>query len=253
MKIPTVQVYIASSERSGTLHTKLSGVVFDDTDETQQVAVGFGSPEASFGDTVDAAEVTAVGKQWWGALPTLGSVHALSWTHTGTSEYDPPSAYKGYDVAAASISEGSSPPAVLLDLSKTATVASARITGTSTGQATGDRMNMAYVQFADNAIIQLLEDTTTVTNFSYLAPQLSGGTISIAARKGDIYGSYVIAHKDKLTRGPRASCSPCPKLQRSTPRSPTRRSTCQLRRSSGRTRVTASLCCASPWTTRITT
>ena len=62
-------------------------------------------------------------------------------------------------------------------------------------------MNMAYVQFADNAVIKLLEDTTTVTNFSYLAPQLSGGTISIAARKGDIYGSYVIAHKDKLTPG----------------------------------------------------
>ena len=198
---PTVQVYFASSERSGTLHAKLSGVVFDGTDDTQQVAVGFGSPEASFGDTVDALEVTAVGQQWWGALPTIGSIHALSWTHTGTSDYDPPSAFKGYDVAPASISEANTTPAVLLDLSKTATIGSARITGTSSGQATGDRMNMAYVQFADNAVIKLLEDTTTVTNFSYLAPQLSGGTISIAARKGDIYGSYVVAHKDKLTPG----------------------------------------------------
>ena len=179
----------------------MSGVSFASADATQQVAVGFGSPEASFGHTVDYLEVTALGQQWWGGAPTVGSVHALAWTHTGTSDYDPPSAYKGYNVAAASIPEANNPPAVLLILSKTATIASASITGTSTGQATGDRMNMAYVQFGDNAVIKLLEDTTTVTNFSYLAPQLSGGTISIAARKGDIYGSYVIAHKDKLTPG----------------------------------------------------
>jgi len=198
---PTIQVYQASDDRSGSFHTLLSGVTFGA--DTQQVEIGFGSPDGAFGFTQDVTEVTQLSSAVWsGPATTTGTVHALAWTHTGTSDYDPPSAYNAYGTKAAAIDESNYPPAIALSLSNAA-IASGRITGTATGAASPDRQNDAFVQFSDNAILHLLTDTTTINSFSYLVPQLANGTVSVSAQSGDVYGvlPFALAHKDKLLPG----------------------------------------------------
>jgi len=198
---PTLQVYQAFQERSGVFHTLVSGVTFGST--SQQVEIGFGSPDGAFGFTQDASEVTYLTSAVWsGPAPTTGNVHALAWTHTGTSDYDPPTAYNAYGTVGAAIDEANYPPAIQLNLSNAA-IASNPITGSVVAPPSADRQNDAYVQFSDNAILHLLTDTTTINSFSYLAPQLANGTITISAQTGDIYGvlPFAIAHKDKLLPG----------------------------------------------------
>ena len=75
----------------------------------------------------------------------------------GTSDWDPPTSYNGYDKVAVTLAE-SSAPQVPLDFTKTAPITSSTVSGSVKFSALAWE-NDAYVHFADNASLQVIYDT----------------------------------------------------------------------------------------------
>jgi hypothetical protein len=121
----------------------------------------------------------AMGVTWSGAASLNGKIHALQWQ---TNASGLPTDYTGYGSKPLSISDGGSYMSPQGDVTLSAGVAEASLTGSiSIPSGTSLVAKLLYADFGSNATHALLQDTTPATSFSYTTPNLSGVTMSASS------------------------------------------------------------------------
>ena len=198
---PTLEVWDAFPDRSATeLTVQVAGIDFGNYPAEQLTIVAHGGTDGAFSTDVSVAN-SLTDSSWYGPTATNMSGHALTWLRASSSFSALPTSYLSYDTRNLSLADmGTS--SVSFDLTNR-TVPSGTITGTVTPSASGgDRINGLYVRFPTNANIHIVRDRSQPTNFSYLVPNVTGGSVTLAAEQG--YWStppYAVAHRDDLSAG----------------------------------------------------
>lgn len=191
---PTLQVYGGRDPRETDVLVTTTGATVGVNDT---ITAAFGMPDGS----TEAADLTPAGQHttpdWRGSPTTTGTAHALSWTNNNATKL--PSAYNAYQskvIGLSSTMDGD----ISFDLTPM-TITTGTVAGTVTPFSDDTRTNAAFLRFASNAHIRILEEDPAPDTFSYLVPQLPDCSITVMAREGYYAGPMGIAHRDGLNPG----------------------------------------------------
>lgn len=196
---PTLQVYQALENSGTTGYVKVAATPSPGPNDA--IAMSLGTPDGTrtkaslaandqFGNYFDP--------DWQGPASTSGMAHALYWTKNNSTTL--PSAYKAFDSKLVALAEGTP-----LDYSFTLTagdIVSKNVDGTVAPTGKGDRTNSMFLRFDTGDAIELANHTPPANTFSYLAPVVPKGSITIAASEDSGFTEpYAIVHKDGLNPG----------------------------------------------------
>jgi hypothetical protein len=187
---PTLQVYRGLADQSADPTIKPTGA-----SDTNKNAFAWGCPDGShnlrFG--AGAAGTTPLGAlSWFGPTQTVGAYHVLAFKQD-TNGY--PTEYSTYLTAPLTVT-ADTPVTIPLTFTNTLQTTGS-IGGTVTSVTSTGRSNYLFARFTDNATIPIANVTASTAAFSFLAPQITGASFTVAASEGteDFYGPYAIAHK----------------------------------------------------------
>ncbi|HYQ16318.1 MAG TPA: hypothetical protein VEQ58_11195 [Polyangiaceae bacterium] len=194
---PTLQVFQGLEDRGTSGTATVTSNVTVGTNDTITGAWGttVGSRQKKDMDAGDPGNNFT--PDWQGAASVSGTAHALLWSKNPAN--DLPAGYKSYDHKLIALAEGND--ASMGFTFDTMMIPSDNITGTVTPVGNGDRTNAVFVRFASGASMELANHTPSTDTFSYLVPQLTDGSISVAASEEDSSGGYSVVHKDGLSPG----------------------------------------------------
>jgi hypothetical protein len=191
---PTLQVYQGSSYRDVEFTVSQSGGHFT-SDSIWLLALG--SPNGSWLQNSNAggAQFDPV---WEGPTVNTWSIHSLLFEASDSV----PSSYTAYEQTTRTVTTNDDLQSVTLDLSASSP-ASDYVSGTIDDAGSGYRENYAFVRFASGASLPVVNGVTPAyPSFSYLVPDLPGGSITLAASDGmEHFGAYSIAHANGVAAG----------------------------------------------------
>jgi hypothetical protein len=194
---PTLQVFQGREDRSTTGNVTIT--TEDTVGANDTLSAAWGTPDGSREkqELVIGPPGNNFTPNWQGSSSISGAAHALLWTVNAATTL--PSAYRSYDTKLIQLAEGTE--ADMTFTMKTMSIMSDSITGSVTPVGSGDRTNSVFVRFKSGASITLASHTPTTETFSYLVPQLTDASISVAAAEEDSNGGYSVIHKDGLNPG----------------------------------------------------
>lgn len=198
---PTLQIYNGTQDRNSDVNFDITGVTFP-LSATQSLALDVAVPNGEDNLTLDSAQSSYGPIGWNGPASTTGSVHALLWTFSGAQSL--PTKYTQQASHTLTLTEGTT-PSVTLDLSTSLLdpgPGSGALKGSVSSPTTTDRENDVFVQFTDNAAIQVVKDGAPTASYSYVVPSITGASIVAAAATGDsFFTPYAVVHQDGLAMG----------------------------------------------------
>jgi hypothetical protein len=190
---PTLQVYQGSPEREAQFEiTQNSGTFTPDS----VWFLALGSANGSWLQSSGANGVN-FSAYWEGPTVNTWTIHSLLFEASDAV----PTSYTAYEQATRSVAATDSLQALTLDLSDS-DLESDYVSGTVADAASaGYRANYAFVRFASGASLPVVNGASpTYPSFSYLVPNLPGGSITLAASDGLAgFGAYSIAHENGVT------------------------------------------------------
>jgi hypothetical protein len=210
---PTLQIYKGSARRYGEVDIAYENLAPLANNQTIWVALGGDGGSTYYSDASESG-YDGASAYWYGATTANQTAHGLVWQY---DDDDFPTSYLAYDSHPVALS-GAGTAQVLLDLA-TETVDASSIQGTVTAaSALGDRNNSMFLRFTSTATMQLLWDYSGPDSFAYLAPSITGSSITLSASDGDSFdGALAIAHVDGLAPGAKPKLAIPPVM---TPRTP---------------------------------
>lgn len=194
---PTLQVYQGREDRDTDGYATITSEDTPGTNDTISGAWGTadGSYEKQELDTSQNGNYFS--PKWQGAASNMGTAHALLWTKNAATEL--PSGYKSYESKLIAL-EASTDASMSFAL-KTMTITSGNVTGTVSPVGAGDRKNGVFIRFKSGATMTLASHTPDADAFSYLVPQLTDASVSVAASETDGNDALSVVHKDALGPG----------------------------------------------------
>jgi hypothetical protein len=193
---PTLQIYKGSVRRSGDVDIAYENLAPLANNQTIWVALG-GDDGATYFSDASETGYDGASAYWYGPAIANQTAHGLVWQYDAD---DFPTSYLSYDSHPIALG-GAGTAKVLLGLAKE-DVDAANVQGTVTGAGIGDRNNSMFLRFTSTATMQLVWDYAGPDSFGYLAPGITGSSLTVAASEGDSFGgALAIAHVDGLAPG----------------------------------------------------
>jgi hypothetical protein len=209
---PTLQIYKGSARRDGEVDIAYENLTPLANNQTIWVALGGDGGSTYFSDASETG-YDGASAYWYGATTADQTAHGLVWQY---DDDDFPTSYLAYDSHPVALS-GAGTAQILLDLA-TETVDAGSIQGSVTASTLGDRNNSMFLRFTSSATMQLLWDYSGPDAFGYLAPSITGSSITLSASDGNSFdGALAIAHVDGLAPGAKPKLVIPPVMTPSTP------------------------------------
>ncbi|HKO95073.1 MAG TPA: hypothetical protein VJU61_28155, partial [Polyangiaceae bacterium] len=186
---PTLQVFFGLPGRGSGPVGLYSGLELTPTQKLSFAAAG---PQGAWSYFDAYGDFSNSGIGWSGPSQAAFTFHALWWE---TSESGLPSSYLAHDQQAVLLAENASAE-VRFDLSHDDIAASSVAGSVSGGGGDVERYNYAYLQFADQAQIQLFSTAAPEAAFDYIVPALPEMRVVVAATEGLFGSEYAIAHRE---------------------------------------------------------
>jgi len=188
--------FTPGTNNTATLSGTISGGDGFPQPATDRSNVVFGSPEASrtFTPNTTTGAYGPSSVTWFGPASTTGTIYALQWQVDGAGL---PVAYKGFgSKASVTLSNGGTFAGQNVTMGS---VAGSSISGSvSTPSGYTLLSKSLSVNFATNAILGLLNDSTSATSFTYITPNISGATLQLQASAQKAAISTVLGFKPGL-------------------------------------------------------
>lgn len=188
---PTLQVYVALPQRSG---SSLSYVFQSSFQAGEHAFIAFSTPDETFVDGNRTNSVQILGAPSWTGPPTItGNIHAL------LASGDPPSSFVSHQALPLTATAGAAASAAFnlepID------IATGNISGTASGGVTGSRSNYVALRFSDGTAMPILDEAASADAFAYVVPSLLGSSFVVAAADGDSRSRYAVAHRENVAFG----------------------------------------------------
>ena len=194
---PTLQVYQGRDDRDTDGYTTITSQ--DTVGENDTISGAWGTADGSYEkqDLDTSPNGNYFSPKWQGPAANMGTAHALLWSKNAATAL--PSGYKSYEAKLIAL-EASTDASMSFAL-ETMTIPSGNVTGTVSPVGAGERENKVFVRFKSGATLTLADHTPAADAFSYIVPQLTDASVSVAASETDGNDAFSVVHKDGLSPG----------------------------------------------------